>query len=92
LKCAARGSLKIQDAKKSPKSPSVVICAKTAEPIEMPFAMDAESEHHVGTIAQLCWAISSQLKHVSTIGKKLVKQQYVLQMSPQYGELRPTSG
>jgi len=25
-----------------------------------------------GTIAQLCWAISSQLKHVSTIGKKLL--------------------
>jgi len=24
--------------------------------------------------------------------KKLVKQQYVLQMSPQYGELRPTNG
>jgi len=46
---------------------------------------------HLGTIAQLCWA-SSQLRHVSTIGKKLVKQQYVLQMSPQYGDLRPTSG
>ena len=36
--------------------------------------------------------MSSQLRHVSTIGKKLVKQQYVLHMSPQYGELRPTSG
>jgi len=24
--------------------------------------------------------------------KKLVKQQYLLHMSPQYGELRPTSG
>jgi len=24
--------------------------------------------------------------------KEVVKQQYVLQMSPQYGELRPTSG
>ena len=47
---------------------------------------------HLGTIAQLCWAISSQLRHVSTIGKKLVKQQYVLQMSPQYSELRPTNG
>jgi len=46
---------------------------------------------HLGTIAQLCRAISWQLRHVSTIGKKL-KQQYVLQMSPQYGELRPTSG
>jgi len=47
---------------------------------------------HLGTIAQLCWAISSQLRHVSTIGKKLVKQQYVLPMSPQYGELRLTNG
>ena len=27
---------------------------------------------HLGTIAQLCRAISSQLRHVLTIGKKLV--------------------
>jgi len=26
--------------------------------------------HHLGTIAQLCRAISSQLRQVSTIGKK----------------------
>ena len=30
---------------------------------------------HRSTIAQLCWAISSQLRRISTIGKKLVKQQ-----------------
>ena len=53
LKCAARGSLQIQDAK----------------------------NRHFGTIAQLCRAISSQLRHVSTIGKKLVKQQYLRYMS-----------
>ena len=47
---------------------------------------------HLGTIAQLCRAISSQLRHVSTIGKKLVKQQYLLHTFPQYGELQPTSG
>jgi len=47
---------------------------------------------HLGTIAQLCRAISSQLRHVSTTGKKLVKQQYVPHMYPQYGELQPTSG
>jgi len=35
---------------------------------------------HLGTIAQLYRAISSQLRHVLTIGKKLVKQQYVLHM------------
>jgi len=45
LKCAARGSLKIQDAK----------------------------NRHFGTIGQLCRAVSSQLRHVSTIEKKLVK-------------------
>ena len=43
-------------------------------------------------IAQLCCAISSQLRHILTIGKKLVKQQYLLHMSPQYGEVRPTNG
>ena len=53
LKCAARGSLQIQDAK----------------------------NRHFGTIAQLCRAVSSQLRHVSTIGKQLVKQQYLLYMS-----------
>ena len=42
LKRAARGSLKIQDAK----------------------------NRHLGTVAQLCRAISSQLRHVWTIGKK----------------------
>jgi len=46
------------------------------------------SAHHCTTF----WAISLQLRHVSTIGKKLVKQQYVLHISSQYGELRPTNG
>jgi len=46
---------------------------------------------HLGTIPQLRWATSSQLRHVSTIGKKL-KQQYLLHMSLQYGELGPSSG
>jgi len=36
---------------------------------------------YLRTIAQLCLAISSQLRHVSTIREKLVKQQYLLQMS-----------
>jgi len=46
---------------------------------------------HLRTITQLCRAISWQLWHVSTIGKKLVKQQYLPHMSLQYGELWPTS-
>jgi len=47
---------------------------------------------YLHTIAQLCRAISSQLRHVSTVGKKLVKQQYLFHMSSQYGELRRTNG
>jgi len=35
--------------------------------------------------------MSSKIRHLSAIGKKLVKQQYLLHMSPQYGELRSTS-
>jgi len=46
---------------------------------------------HLGPIAQPCRTISSQLRHVSTIGKKLVKQQCLPHMFSQY-ELRPTSG
>jgi len=34
----------------------------------------------------------TQLRHASTIGEKLVKQQYLLHMNPQYGELQPTNG
>jgi len=44
---------------------------------------------HLGTIAQLCLAISSQLRHVSTIGKKTAISPHT---SLQYRELRPTSG
>ena len=48
---------------------------------------------HLGTIAQLCRTISSQLRHVSTIGKNLLNSNMSsLHMSLQYGELRLTSG
>jgi len=47
---------------------------------------------HLCTVAQFYRAISSQLRHISTVGKELAKQWYLLQMSPQYGELWPTSG
>ena len=46
---------------------------------------------HLGTIVQLCAAVSSQLTHVLTI-EKPVKQQYLLHMSSQYGDLRPING
>jgi len=51
-----------------------------------------QKSRHMVTITQLCRAISLQLRHVSTIGKKLVKQQYLLHMCSQYGKLRPTNG
>jgi len=49
---------------------------------------------HLVTMAQVCWIVSSQLfiRHVSTIRKKLVKQQYLLHMSSEYGGLRPING
>ena len=50
-----------------------------------------DANRHRRTIPQ-CRAISSQLRHASTAGKKLVEQQYIPHMSSQYGELRPTSG
>jgi len=46
---------------------------------------------HLRTITQLCRAIFSQIRHVSTVGKKLVKQQNLPHMSSQYGEHRPTN-
>jgi len=39
----------------------------------------------MGTVPQLCRAISSQLRHVSTIGKKLVKQQHLLHIMVNFG-------
>jgi len=48
--------------------------------------------HQKFVIARLCWAVSSQLRHVLTIGKKILKQQYLFHMASQYGELRPTNG
>jgi len=38
--------------------------------------------HHLGTIAQICRAESSQLRHVSTIRKKSIKHQYLLCTCP----------
>jgi len=49
------------------------------------FAIFAPSQKFVGLLP-------SQLRHASTIGKKLVKQQHLLHMLPQYGKLRPISG
>jgi len=36
---------------------------------------------HLGTITRLCRAVSLQVRHVSTVGGKLIKQQYFLHMS-----------
>jgi len=47
---------------------------------------------HLGTIAQLCRALSSQLRRYRQSKKKLVKQQYLPHISSQYRELRLTSG
>ena len=48
-------------------------------------AQKSPSAHHRTNLS----AVSSQIRHATTIGKKLVKQQYLLHMSSQYGELQP---
>jgi len=48
------------------------------------------SRHHRTTLSGYIFAIG--LRYVSTIRKKPVKQQYLLHVSSQYGELRPTNG
>jgi len=50
-----------------------------------------KKNRHLRAIAPVCRAISSQLTPISTIGKP-IKQRYLLQTSPQYGELWPTNG
>jgi len=47
---------------------------------------------HLGTIAQICRTISSQLRHISTIGKKTCEAAISPHMSSIYGELWPTNG
>jgi len=83
LKDAARGSLRSDFF--TPAVPVTVTVTVTGR-------KNSPKNRHLGTIAQICRAISSQLRHVLTIGKTLVKQQYLAHMSSQYGELRPTSG
>jgi len=46
------------------------------------------SGHHRTTLSGYIFATKAHIDN----RKKLVKQQYVLHMSPQYGELQPTSG
>jgi len=53
---------------------SEMCCTQLAE------IQDAKNRHF-GTIAQLCRAVSSQLRHVSTIGKKLFIHRYLVHMS-----------
>jgi len=47
---------------------------------------------HLGTISQRYRVISSQLRHVSTIGKNLISSNISPTCPPQYSELRPICG
>jgi len=54
--------------------------------------MQDPKNRHLGTIAQLCRGyIFATKAHIDNQKKNFTKQQY-LPTSPQYGELRPTSG
>jgi len=65
------------------KCRSEVCCTRLAENIGCKNSPSAHCTNLSGYILQL--------RHVSTLGKKLVKQQYLLHMFSQYGELRPIS-
>ena len=67
MKCAARGSLEMQDAKNRQKSPSA---------------------QHRTTLSGYIFATKACIDN----RKKFVKQQYLLEMFPQYGKLRLISG
>jgi len=68
---------------------SETYCTRLAEKYRM---QKVAKNRHLRTIAHICWAISSQLRHVLTIEKKACSTAILLHMSSQYGELRPTSG
>jgi len=44
---------------------------------------------HLGTIAQICRAISSQLRHLSTVGKKLLSS--MVNFGPLAAEIGPVA-
>jgi len=51
-----------------------------------------EKNHNLGTIAQLCWAVSSQLKNVSITGKNLLNSNSPPHVFTKYCENRPING
>ena len=66
-----------------------------------PLVITSLRVHEVnGTLFHRSWtrdhdftsSMERSIRHVSPIGKKLVKEQYLPRMSSQYGELWPTSG
>jgi len=52
----------------------------------------SSSKIEIWSPSHICRAISSQLRHLSTIGKQFVKQQYLLHYVLQYDQFRPTNG
>jgi len=52
-------------------------------------AKNAPSGHHRATLSGY---VFSSKAHIDNREKRFVKQQYLLHMSSQYGELRPISG
>jgi len=51
-----------------------------------------QKNRHLHTIAQFVGLNLRNYRMYRQTEKNFLKQQYLLHMSPQYGELRPTSG
>jgi len=63
-------------------------CARLAENTGRKSRQKSPSGHHRTTLSGCIFATKAHIDN----RKKFVKQQYLLHMPPQYGELRPTSG
>jgi len=47
-------------------------------PLVIHDAKMTQKNRHLGSIAQLCWAVSSQIRHISAIGKAAIPPPHVL--------------
>ena len=63
-------------------------CTWLAEIQDAKIAKNSPSLQHRTTMSGCIFATKTRIDN----GKKIVKQQYLLHMSSQYGQLRPTNG
>jgi len=65
---------------------------RLAEMQDAKIAKKSPFAHHRTTLWAYIFANKAHIDNRKKTSEKLIKQQYLLQMSPKYGELQPTSG